>query len=69
VTITKPGQRNNGNIEVIMDSEPMQANPHAMRVAYEEVKINGQRYRVPEEIIMLDFWNKAKRNKMREVSW
>ncbi|CAE6418729.1 unnamed protein product [Rhizoctonia solani] len=69
VTITKPGQRNNGNIEVIMDSEPIQLNPQAMRAAYEEVKINGQRYRVPEETIVLDFWNKAKRNKRREVSW
>ncbi|KAG8691535.1 hypothetical protein FRC11_001839 [Ceratobasidium sp. 423] len=69
VTITKPGQRNNGNIEVIMDSEPIQLNPQAMRAAYEEVKINGQRYRVPEETIVLDFWNKAKRNRMREVSW
>ncbi|KEP54959.1 kinesin motor domain protein [Rhizoctonia solani 123E] len=68
VTITKPGQRNNGNIEIV-DSEPIQLNPQVMRTAYEEVRINGQRYRVPEETIMLDFWNKAKRNKMREVSW
>ncbi|KAF8759743.1 PHD-finger [Rhizoctonia solani] len=69
VTITKPGQRNNGNVEVIMDSEPVQLNSQAMRVAYEEVKINGQRYRVPEETILLDFWNKVKRNRMYEVSW
>ncbi|CAE6411827.1 unnamed protein product [Rhizoctonia solani] len=68
ITITKPGQRNNGNIE-IMDSEPIQLNLQAMRTAYEEVRINGQRYRVPEETIVLDFWNKAKRNRMREVSW
>ncbi|QRW15926.1 kinesin-like protein 6 [Rhizoctonia solani] len=68
VTITKPGQRNNGNVEVIMDSEPVQLNSQAMRVAYEEVKINGQRYRVPEETILLDFWNKVKRNRMYEVS-
>ncbi|CAE7226503.1 unnamed protein product [Rhizoctonia solani] len=68
VTITKPGQRNNGNIEVV-DSEPIQLNPQAMRTAYEEVRINGQRYRVPEETIVLDFWDKAKRNRMREVSW
>ncbi|KAJ1308525.1 hypothetical protein OPQ81_004228 [Rhizoctonia solani] len=69
VTITKPGQRNNGNIEVIVDSEPTLLNPQAMRAAYEEVRINGQRYRVPEETIVLDFWNKAKRNRMGEVSW
>ncbi|QRV73019.1 kinesin family protein [Ceratobasidium sp. AG-Ba] len=68
VTITKPGQRNNGNIEVIMDSEPLQLIPHVMRSAYEEVRINGQRYRVPEQTIVLDFWKKAKRNRMREVS-
>lgn len=52
-----------------MDSEPIQLNPQAMRTAYEEVRINGQRYRVPEETIVLDFWNKAKRNRMREVPW
>ncbi|KAG9103053.1 hypothetical protein FRC06_000339 [Ceratobasidium sp. 370] len=68
VTITKPGQRNNGNIEVIMDSEPVQLIPQVMRAAYEEVRINGQRYRVPEQTIVLDFWKKAKRNRMREVS-
>ncbi|KDN48150.1 hypothetical protein RSAG8_03166, partial [Rhizoctonia solani AG-8 WAC10335] len=68
VTITKPDQRNNGNIEIV-DSEPIQLNPQAMRAAYEEVRINGQRYRVPEETIVLDFWNKAKRNRMREISW
>ncbi|KAG8717773.1 hypothetical protein FRC08_006709 [Ceratobasidium sp. 394] len=68
VTITKPGQRNNGNIEVIMDSEPVQLIPQVMRAAYEEVRINGQRYRVPEQTIVLDFWKKAKRNRMREMS-
>ena len=68
VTVTKPGQRNNGNIEVIMDSEPVQLIPQVMRAAYEEVRINGQRYRVPEQTIVLDFWKKAKRNRMREVS-
>ncbi|KAG8730263.1 hypothetical protein FRC12_020375 [Ceratobasidium sp. 428] len=67
VTITKPGQRNNGNIEVIMDSEPLQLVPQVMRAAYEEVRINGQRYRVPEQTIILDFWKKAKRNPMYEA--
>ncbi|KAG9128277.1 hypothetical protein FRC07_001918 [Ceratobasidium sp. 392] len=67
VTITKPGQRNNGNIEVIMDSEPLQLIPQVMRAAYEEVRINGQRYRVPEQTIILDFWKKAKQDPLREV--
>ncbi|KAG8740286.1 hypothetical protein FRC10_004541 [Ceratobasidium sp. 414] len=51
-----------------MDSEPVQLIPQVMRAAYEEVRINGQRYRVPEQTIVLDFWKKAKRNRMREVS-
>lgn len=29
------------------------------KVAVEEVLINGRRYRVPERVITMDFWNKA----------
>jgi len=35
-------------------------------VAVDEVLINGRRYRVPEKIIVLDFWNKL--NKVDEHS-
>ncbi|PPQ69869.1 hypothetical protein CVT26_014146 [Gymnopilus dilepis] len=56
VEITKPRQYNNGNIEVIHPeySTTLPKPP----VPVEEVLINGRRYRVPERIIVLDFWNK-----------
>ncbi|KAI6167208.1 hypothetical protein EDD17DRAFT_1113030 [Pisolithus thermaeus] len=54
IDITKPNQRNNGNIEVI-HSQPA---PITEKLALDEVLINGRRYRVPERIIMLDFWRK-----------
>lgn len=54
VEISRPGQSNNGNIEII---EPEATAAHD-KVVVEEVFINGRRYRVPERVIKLDFWNK-----------
>lgn len=56
--IRKPRQPNNGNIEIIQ-LEPTPAPPSMMTV--DEVLINGRRYRVPERVITLDFWNKVGR--------
>ncbi|KAJ7197271.1 hypothetical protein GGX14DRAFT_668945 [Mycena pura] len=57
IEITKPKQFNNGNIEII---HPQTASTSQMKkVAVEEVLINGRRYRVPERIVILDFWNKV----------
>ncbi|KAJ7632294.1 hypothetical protein FB45DRAFT_791280 [Roridomyces roridus] len=57
IEITKPRQPNNGNIEII---HPQTASTsHVKKVAVEEVLINGRRYRVPERIVVLDFWNKV----------
>ncbi|PPQ63199.1 hypothetical protein CVT24_005744 [Panaeolus cyanescens] len=56
IEITKPHQFNNGNIEVI-HPEQAASLPHSPLIA-DEVLINGRRYRVPEKIIVLDFWNK-----------
>ncbi|KZV60897.1 hypothetical protein PENSPDRAFT_321742 [Peniophora sp. CONT] len=53
VEITRTGQTNNGNIEVIEEDSIM-----ADRVQTDEVWINGKRYRIPERIIKLDFWNR-----------
>ncbi|KAG5341998.1 hypothetical protein C0989_006147 [Termitomyces sp. Mn162] len=57
IEITKPKQYNNGNIEV---THPIaiQSTNTAQKVAVDEVLINGRRYRVPERVIVLDFWNK-----------
>ena len=56
ITITKPGQKNNGNIEVIDEEE------HE-RLAYESLYINRKRYKVPSKIIQLDFWSKIGRGR------
>ncbi|KZT26346.1 hypothetical protein NEOLEDRAFT_1063514 [Neolentinus lepideus HHB14362 ss-1] len=58
IEITRPYQRNNGNIEIIQ-SEPASA---VSKVSVDEVMINGRRYRVPEKVVVLDFWNKVKNN-------
>ncbi|KAF7322750.1 Histone deacetylase associated PHD protein-2 [Mycena chlorophos] len=56
IEITKAKQPNNGNIEII-HSQP--APSRLKKVAVEEVYINGRKYRVPERIVILDFWNKV----------
>jgi len=64
IEITKPRQFNSGNIDVI---HPLYTTTvPAPSVAVDEVLINGRRYRVPEKIIVLDFWNKL--NKVDEHS-
>lgn len=52
VNVTQPGQPNNGLVEII-DEEA-----EKRRIAYENMFINGKRYKVPERIIHLDFWTK-----------
>ncbi|KAJ7684777.1 hypothetical protein DFH06DRAFT_1463025 [Mycena polygramma] len=57
IEITKPKQFNNGIIEII---HPQTASTSQVKkVAVDEVLINGRRYRVPERIVVLDFWNKV----------
>ncbi|KAJ4488300.1 hypothetical protein J3R30DRAFT_3434956 [Lentinula aciculospora] len=58
--VTKSGQYNNGNIEIV---EPQIVRPINIqpKVSVDEVLINGRRYRVPERIILLDFWKKISR--------
>ncbi|KAJ3842764.1 hypothetical protein F5878DRAFT_555232 [Lentinula raphanica] len=57
IEVTKPGQYNNGNVEIVETQtvRPINVQP---KVNIDEVLINGRRYRVPERIILLDFWNK-----------
>ncbi|KAG6889787.1 hypothetical protein C0992_004205 [Termitomyces sp. T32_za158] len=61
IEITKPKQYNNGNIEV---THPLAIHPDtgAQKVTVDEVLINGRRYRVPERVIVLDFWNKLNKS-------
>ncbi|KAK7466915.1 hypothetical protein VKT23_003979 [Stygiomarasmius scandens] len=57
IEITKPSQFNNGNIEIVDPEAARPIDTHP-KVGVDEVLINGRRYRVPERIILLDFWNK-----------
>lgn len=57
IDVTEPRQRNNGNIEVI-NSEFSSRSEEKMSI--DELLINGRRYRVPERIIVVDFWNKVR---------
>ncbi|KAG0705324.1 hypothetical protein DFH29DRAFT_907317 [Suillus ampliporus] len=56
--IAKPRQFNNGNIDIVHP----QGTSIAEKLILDEILINGRRYRVPEKVIMLDFWNKISRD-------
>lgn len=58
IDITKPRQFNNGNIDIVHP----QGTSMAEKLVLDEILINGRRYRVPEKVIMLDFWNKISRD-------
>ncbi|KIK40907.1 hypothetical protein CY34DRAFT_86462 [Suillus luteus UH-Slu-Lm8-n1] len=58
IDITKPRQFNNGNIDIIHP----QGTSIAEKLILDEILINGRRYRVPEKVIMLDFWNKISKD-------
>ncbi|KAH9857789.1 hypothetical protein C2E23DRAFT_292302 [Lenzites betulinus] len=63
IEITKPRQWNNGIIEIInTDAAPLPAVVPA-KLNVDEVLINGRRYRVPERIITLDFWDKVSKDR------
>jgi hypothetical protein len=64
IDITRPGQRNNGNLEIIPAVQPP-----VDRVETDDLVINGRRYRIPERIITLDFWNKLSRPLTRSDEW
>ncbi|KAK7043730.1 hypothetical protein VNI00_008342 [Paramarasmius palmivorus] len=57
IEVTKPSQWNNGNVEILESDTTSQMN--SQKVAVDEVLINGRRYRIPERVILLDFWNKV----------
>lgn len=54
VDVETPGAHNNGNVVVVEAQETQEALPH------DDMLINNRRYRVPERVIQLDFWNKLK---------
>ncbi|KXN90458.1 hypothetical protein AN958_04130 [Leucoagaricus sp. SymC.cos] len=61
IEIDRPGQFNNGNIDIVPSEHAIPVQQPA-RIATDEVLINGRRYRVPERTIVLDFWGKLNKN-------
>ncbi|KAG2157585.1 uncharacterized protein EDB93DRAFT_1238461 [Suillus bovinus] len=64
IDITKPRQFNNGNIDIVHP----QGTSIAEKLVLDEILINGRRYRVPEKVIMLDFWNKISKDQHLDQS-
>ncbi|EIW60665.1 uncharacterized protein TRAVEDRAFT_57839 [Trametes versicolor FP-101664 SS1] len=62
IEITKPRQWNNGIIEITGTEAAPAPVVVPPKLNVDEVLINGRRYRVPERIITLDFWDKISKN-------
>jgi hypothetical protein len=58
----KPRQFNNGNVDIIHS----EGTSMTQKLVLDEILINGRRYRVPEKVIMLDFWNKISKDQHRD---
>ncbi|ORX38375.1 hypothetical protein BD324DRAFT_578261 [Kockovaella imperatae] len=54
IDVEYQGQPNNGNITILPDDQRKET------FDYEDMIINKRKYRVPEKIIKLDFWNKIR---------
>lgn len=55
IDVERPGVMNNGNIDIIPSEDLPVLGPPV-----DEVFIGGQRYRVPERVVILDFWDRCK---------
>ncbi|TYJ55769.1 hypothetical protein B9479_003547 [Cryptococcus floricola] len=64
IDISKPGQLNNGNIEIIVP-ETTAIGKDGKQFEYEDMVINRKKFRVPEKVVKLDFWNKIQRGKSK----
>ncbi|ODO11167.1 hypothetical protein I350_01770 [Cryptococcus amylolentus CBS 6273] len=65
IDISKPGQLNNGNIEIIVP-ETTAIGKDGKQFEFEDMVINRKKFRVPEKVVKLDFWNKIQRGKSKE---
>ncbi|KZV91580.1 hypothetical protein EXIGLDRAFT_93349 [Exidia glandulosa HHB12029] len=52
--VDRPGLMNNGNIDIVPSEDPPILGPPV-----DEVFIGGQKYRVPERVVILDFWDRC----------
>ncbi|KAK2467096.1 hypothetical protein APHAL10511_001354 [Amanita phalloides] len=65
IEIANLNQFNNGNIEIIYP-EATTSVQNAVKIPADEVLINGRRYRVPEKVILLDFWSKLHKDVLQK---
>lgn len=63
IDITETQQRNNGNVEIVNSDISIRQEE---KISVDEVLINGRKYRVPERIIVLDFWDKIRPQRARK---
>ncbi|UOH83013.1 hypothetical protein LQV05_005726 [Cryptococcus neoformans] len=59
VEVVGKGQFNNGNVEIVNDS----GSSGTSEMEFEDTIINRRKFRVPEKIIRLDFWEKLKKER------
>lgn len=59
VKIVGKGQFNNGNVEIANDS----GGSETSEMEFEDTIINRKKFRVPEKIIRLDFWEKLRKER------
>ena len=59
VKVSRQRTQNNGDIDIIPSKRASTANSHLP----EELISQGIRYQVPEQIVILDFWSRVKRDK------
>lgn len=59
IEVVGRGQSNNGNIEIANDSDGSETS----EMEFEDTIINRKKFRVPEKVIRLDFWEKLKKER------
>ncbi|KIR99053.1 nuclear protein [Cryptococcus deuterogattii 2001/935-1] len=59
IEVVGRGQSNNGNIEIANDSDGSDTS----EMEFEDTIINRKKFRVPEKVIRLDFWEKLKKER------
>lgn len=59
IEVVGRGQSNNRNIEIANDSDGSETS----EMEFEDTIINRKKFRVPEKVIRLDFWEKLKKER------
>jgi hypothetical protein len=63
IRIKSRNMHNNGDIDILPSRERFTGPATSSLIKPEEVISQGLRYQVPEQIVILDFWSKIRRDK------